>query len=77
MGECEGSGGEFDNATVMALLSNDSCHRYEPLYPAMRSCERDHFHRDRTVRCDAFLYQNTDTIYAEVRGPVPCQFVTC
>ncbi|CAK1585788.1 unnamed protein product [Parnassius mnemosyne] len=62
--ECEGAGASFGNTSVQALLSPEPCHRYSPLTDAP-TCLREDFHLNHTVKCDAFIYENQNTIYAE------------
>ncbi|XP_041980241.1 organic cation transporter protein-like [Aricia agestis] len=62
--ECEGPGGAgWDNATVLSLLGDEQCRRPAPL--PLASCNVTHYHPTDTVPCDAFVYQNHETIYAE------------
>ncbi|XP_045769544.1 organic cation transporter protein-like isoform X2 [Maniola jurtina] len=63
--ECEGAGSHFGNATVQALLAAERCRRYAPLREGRPSCARADFHLNDTVTCDAVMYENMDTIYAE------------
>lgn len=67
--ECEGAvGSDFSNSTLEALLPETTCHRYSPAanLTGPGACDRDNYHPEDTVPCDQFLYENNDTIYAEV-----------
>ncbi|XP_072932974.1 organic cation transporter protein-like [Epargyreus clarus] len=64
--ECEGTSNvQFSNSSAAALQSAEACRRYAPLVPGQLSCDRDHYHPNDTVECDAFVYENMDTTYAE------------
>nr|XP_049703476.1 organic cation transporter protein [Helicoverpa armigera] len=62
--ECEQSPAQFEDEAALALLPPGACQRYAPLAPHA-ACERDAFHHNHTIACDAFVYQNHDTIFAE------------
>ncbi|XP_028161577.1 organic cation transporter protein-like [Ostrinia furnacalis] len=64
--ECEGAGGAgFANESALPLLAAARCERFAPLRPGLASCDRDLFHPVDTVRCEHFIYENYDTIFAE------------
>ncbi|CAG5054688.1 unnamed protein product [Parnassius apollo] len=62
--ECEGVGASFGNTSTLALLSPEPCRRYAPLSDAP-TCLREDFHLNNTIKCEAFIYENQNTIYAE------------
>ncbi|XP_068633971.1 organic cation transporter protein-like [Battus philenor] len=62
--ECEGSGGSFHNTSVLELLGTNPCRRYEPLSEDL-TCSRDQFHENHTIECNAFVYEDYNTVYSE------------
>ncbi|CAH2047607.1 unnamed protein product, partial [Iphiclides podalirius] len=62
--ECEGLGGDFGNASVQGLLAVDPCRRFAPPDEGA-TCSREDYHPVDTVECDAFVYADHSTIYAE------------
>lgn len=67
--ECEGWGEvEFESEVAQALLpaSGERCRRYAPMHPGETSCLRENFHPNDTIECKNIIYQNMDTIFAEV-----------
>ncbi|CAH0682900.1 unnamed protein product [Spodoptera exigua] len=66
--ECEGVHPQFENEAAAALLpagGSGTCDRYQPLLPDLSSCDRDSFHQNQTITCDTFVYENSNTIFAE------------
>uniref|UniRef100_A0A2A4K5Q8 Major facilitator superfamily (MFS) profile domain-containing protein n=2 Tax=Heliothis virescens TaxID=7102 RepID=A0A2A4K5Q8_HELVI len=62
--ECEQTPPHYEDEAALALLPAAACQRYAPLAPDA-VCHRDAFHLNHTIACDAFIYQNHDTIFAE------------
>ncbi|CAH0719740.1 unnamed protein product, partial [Brenthis ino] len=62
--ECEREGSDFLNSTVSELLPTEQCLRYAPLAPDQVSCDRTDYQNE-TIACNAFVYENMNTIYGE------------
>lgn len=66
--ECEGQGGYFANKTIQDLLPtpNETCHRYQAVQADQISCDIKDYYLNKTIKCNDFVYETMNSIYAEV-----------
>ncbi|XP_032516811.2 organic cation transporter protein-like [Danaus plexippus] len=65
--ECEGQGGYFANKTIQDLLPtpNETCHRYQAVQADQISCDIKDYYLNKTIKCNDFVYETMNSIYAE------------